>query len=95
MALFEIFDNRQRLIEDLALVHEHGHERARVELAKLRAKLLAREQVHRFVLVFQTFEIERDAHPPRGGASKVAVELQHVATSIQMLELSCFELPYN
>src|SRR5260370_42541808 len=75
MRLVEIFDDRQRLRQQLVANLERRHQSLRVDPEKLGSGLVAPAQVDEGVLVIELFEIEGDAHAKRGGGSKIAVEL--------------------
>src|SRR5258705_53917 len=75
MGLVEIFDDRQRLREQLFADLERRHQALRVDAEKLGFGLVAAAQMNEGVLVIELFEIEGDAHAKRGGGSKIAVEL--------------------
>src|SRR5260370_15218098 len=75
MRLVEIFDDRQRLRQQLVANLERRHQSLRVDPEKLGSGLVAPAQVDEGVLVIELFQIEGDAHAKRGGGSKIAVEL--------------------
>src|SRR5260370_20644249 len=81
MRLVEIFDDRQRLRQQLVANLERRHQSLRVDPEKLRFGLVVPAQVDEGVLVIELFEIEGDAHAKRGGGPKIAVELHGASLS--------------
>ena len=85
MDLVEIFDDRQRLDQNLTIGQfERRHPHLWIDRAKFRLALMAAflGEMDGHDLIGQAFEIERDAHAVGGGRAEIGIELQGCAPAL-------------
>src|SRR5579864_5407915 len=83
MRLVEIFDDRERLGENLAIVDQGRHQPLRVEPQIIWRKLVVFPQMDEFLLIGESLEIERNSRSKCCRGAEIAVEF-HIATRLPL-----------
>src|SRR5438270_1127781 len=81
ICLVEIFEDRQRLDQGVAVRLQRRHQPLRIDRKKAGFPLVATAQMDERALVVESFEVQRDAHAKRGGGAEIAVKLHAGALS--------------